>query len=65
MAISNELSSEIASAMLTAKERSPEELSKLKNVLLEVHTALQSMTKEYRAERGERMPAAKATSNQN
>ena len=65
MAISNELSSEIASAMLTAKERSPEELSMLKNVLLEVHTALQSMTEDYRAERMERTPAAKAASNQN
>jgi len=48
MAISNELSSEIATAMLTAKERSPEELTNLKQVLLEVHDALQSMTEEYR-----------------
>ena len=60
MAISNELSSEIATAMLTARERSPEELSKLKKVLLEVHTALQSMTEEYRLERLNKAPEVKA-----
>lgn len=60
MAISNELSSEIASAMLTARERSPEELNKLKKVLLEVHTALQSMTEKYRSERRTNPPSAKS-----
>jgi hypothetical protein len=64
MAISNELSSEIATALLTAKDRSPEELSRLKNVLLEVHTALQSMTEEYRSERENKAASAKAASTQ-
>jgi len=43
MTISNELRTEIANALLTAKDRSPEELTTLKTILLEVHSALQSM----------------------
>ncbi len=63
MAISNELSSEIATALLLAKDRSSEELSDLKNILLEVHTTLQDMTKRYRIER-EIPPATKAATSQ-
>jgi predicted transcriptional regulator len=51
MAISNELSSDVAVALL-ANEKSPQELKKLKDIILEVHTALQKMseeTREYRA----------------
>jgi predicted transcriptional regulator len=50
MAISNELSSDVAVALLT-KEKSPEELQQLKDVILEVHSALQKMSEETRADR--------------
>jgi predicted transcriptional regulator len=43
MAISNELSSEIASAILVEK-KSPQELKQLKEIILQVHTALQEMS---------------------
>jgi predicted transcriptional regulator len=45
MAISNELSSEIAAAIL-ANESSPEDLQKLKAVILEIHSTLQKMSEE-------------------
>lgn len=48
MAISNELSSEIAAAML-AKNKSPQELQKLKDIVLQVHTTLQKMSEPARA----------------
>ena len=48
MAISNELSSEIAAAML-AENKSPQELRKLKDILLQVHTTLQKMSEAARA----------------
>ena len=51
MAISNELSSEIASALIETKERSAEELNDLKNILLEVHSTLQSLTESAQRER--------------
>jgi predicted transcriptional regulator len=50
MAISNELSSDVAVALL-ANEKSPQELKKLKDIILEVHTALQKMSEETRAYR--------------
>jgi hypothetical protein len=62
MAISNELSSEIATALLTAKDRSSEELTDLKNILLEVHTTLQDMTERARVERQASAQATKAAS---
>ena len=43
MAISNELSSEIAAAIL-ANESCPENLQRLKAVILEVHSTLQKMS---------------------
>jgi predicted transcriptional regulator len=43
MAISNELSSEIAAAIL-ANETSPQDLQKLKAVILEIHSTLQKMS---------------------
>lgn len=43
MSISNELSGEIVTAVLNAKERSPEELQELKKMLIEVHATLQQM----------------------
>ena len=53
MAIANELSSEIASALITNKERSPEELNELKKILLEVHSTLQSLAETAQRERAE------------
>lgn len=50
MAISNELSSEIAAALLVEK-KSPQELRRLKDVLLQVHSALQQMSADERANR--------------
>ena len=47
MAISNELSSDVAVAIL-AKKQSPQELKKLKDIILEVHSALQKMSEETR-----------------
>jgi len=43
MAISNELSSDIAAAIL-ANKNSPQDLLKLKQVLLEIHSALQKLS---------------------
>jgi hypothetical protein len=48
MAISNELSSDVAVAIL-ANKKSPQELNKLKNIILEVHSTLQKMSEETRA----------------
>lgn len=48
MAISNELSSDVAVALL-ANEKSPQELKKLKDIILEVHSVLQEMSEETRA----------------
>jgi len=56
MAISNELSSEIAAAIL-AEKKTPQELNQLKEVILRVHTALQKMSEETR-ERRLRTPAS-------
>jgi len=47
MAISNELSSEIAAAIL-AEKKTPQELDRLKDVVLKVHTTLQEMSEEFR-----------------
>ena len=50
MAISNELSSEIAAAILSEK-KSPQELKKLSEIVLQVHRALQKMSQRAAAER--------------
>ena len=57
MAISNELSSEIAAAILVEK-KTPQELEQLKDVILRVHSELQKMSGEERARRfaGETKP---------
>ena len=49
MAISNELSSEIAAAILT-EEKTPQELHRLKEILLRVHSTLQNMSNDARAD---------------
>lgn len=64
MAISNELSSEIAIALLSKKERSPEELDALKNILFEVHSTLQSLTEAALRERTDIRPSTKAAGNE-
>ena len=50
MAISNELSSEIAAAIL-ADKKTPQELNQLKDVILRVHSALQKMSEDARTTR--------------
>ena len=50
MAISNELSSEIAAAIL-AEKKNPQDLKQLKDIILRVHTTLQQMSQESRATR--------------
>ena len=60
MAISNELSSDVAVAIL-AKEKTPQELKKLKDIILEVHSALQEMSEETRAYRLNRKKPQKGT----
>ena len=49
MAISNELSSEIAAAILT-EEKTPQELHRLKEILLRVHSTLQTMSNDARTD---------------
>jgi hypothetical protein len=44
MAISHELSSEIADALFAAKERSPRELNDLKEIVFKIHSTLQQLT---------------------
>ena len=45
MAISNELSSEIAAALFASKERSPRELKDLRDMLFKVHSTLEELRK--------------------
>jgi predicted transcriptional regulator len=49
MAISNELSSEIAAAILSEK-KTPQELHQLKEIILRVHSTLQKMSRDARAD---------------
>ena len=62
MAISNELSSEIAVALLAKQELSPEDLNNLKTILLEVHSTLQSLNEDAHRQRIEKVLSAKAAS---
>jgi len=48
MAIANELSSEIAVALLSTTKRSPRELNELKEMVLKIHSTLQQMANETR-----------------
>ena len=57
MAISNELSSEIAAAIL-ANESSQQDLQKLKAVILEIHSTLQKMSEDEHLSRLRHMAAA-------
>jgi hypothetical protein len=51
MAIDNELTSEIAAALLTGKTREPHELRHLKETIIRVHTMLQELSAESRKNR--------------
>lgn len=51
MAISHELSSEIATALLTGKERTPDELQDLKETVIRVYLTLQQLTAHSRRKR--------------
>ena len=64
MAISNELSSDVAVAIL-AKKKSPQELEQLKDVILQVHSTLQKMSEETRSDRLSRSSHKKAQKAQN
>lgn len=51
MTISNELSSDIAAALIAASDKEPDHLNELKEILTEVHSTLQQMTEEARIAR--------------
>jgi len=64
MAISNELSSDVAVAIL-GKKKSPQELRQLKDIILQVHAALQKMSEETRGYRFKRrLKKAESSTNQ-
>jgi len=63
MAISHELSSDIATAILSAKKRTPGELHDLKKIVLHVHSILQQMTEQERAARRKPAPGSETASN--
>ena len=48
MAIDNELSSEIATALLTGKERDARKLNDLKETVIKVHSTLQRLAADSR-----------------
>lgn len=60
MAISHELSSEIATALLTVKDKSPRELRDLKEILLAIHSTLQRLTDYARVARMDHLKSQSA-----
>jgi hypothetical protein len=48
MAIANELSGEIAVALLSTKKKSPHELNDLKEMVFKIHSTLQQMADQTR-----------------
>jgi hypothetical protein len=63
MAISHELSTDIATAILSAQKRTPSELNDLKKIVLEVHLTLQRMTEEASAARRKQRSTSEGSSN--
>ena len=57
MALANELSSEIASAILTATEGSLRRLDELKEIVLRVHRTLQELAEKERTRFQRRYPS--------
>lgn len=51
MAISHELSGEIAAALFAAKKRSPRELIDLKELIFKIHNTLQDLADNARTDR--------------
>jgi hypothetical protein len=51
MSIHNEVSSEIAVALLAGREKDPEQLNRLKEVVFKIHEALQEMRSDSRSPR--------------
>lgn len=51
MSISHELSSEIAAALFTSKDRSPREFKDLRDMLLKVHSTLEELAQKDRTHR--------------
>ena len=51
MAISNELSTDIATALLTAKNRSPRELKHLRELVIKIHSTLQRLADQSKTAR--------------
>ena len=62
MAISNELSSEVATALLAAKDKSPQELTDLKSLVLQIHSTLRQMDLEARDQQSPIKPSEKTSS---
>jgi hypothetical protein len=59
MAISHELSGDIAAALFAAKERSPRELNDLKETIWKIHSTLEQLTDDARADRNKYQSKAK------
>jgi len=64
MSIQNELSSDIAVALLACKDRDPRRLEDLKQIVLKVHSVLQEASKDRRSNCA-RAAAAGANENAN
>lgn len=59
MAISHELSSEIAAALFSPKERSPRELNDLKDMVFKIYSTLEQLSDEDRVARMARVDPRK------
>ncbi len=59
MAISHELSGEIATALFAAKERSPRELNDLKEMVFAIHATLERLGHDARTDRGKAQSVTK------
>ena len=57
MTIANELSSDIAAALVAAQDKHPDERNDLKEILLTVHATLQRLTEQSRRARTTRLAA--------
>lgn len=64
MAISHELSGEIATALFAAKERSPRELNDLKEMVFAIHATLERLGDDARADRARLQVGSKQTARQ-
>jgi hypothetical protein len=65
MAISHELSGEIATALFAAKERSPRELNDLKEMVFAIHATLERLGHDARADRAKSQSVGKHAARHN